>query len=307
MHIEEKTDELIEAVDWFLDYLSIERAASPHTIAAYHRDLLEMAAFLKRCGISSWSKLDSNQTSRYFAWLSKRGLSSTTISRKGASLRSLLRFLVNRGYGPSGGVPDAFSTRRKKSLPKALSVEEMLRLLEAPSAGSAIGLRDRAMLDMLYGTGLRVTELVNLRLEDYLEGESLVRVIGKRRKVRVVPLPAATHESLRKYLEKGREELVRKPTTVMFLNRNGKALSRSGVFKIIRAHARKAGIRDDISPHTLRHTYAVHLVQAGADLRSVQELLGHESVATTEVYTHLDMQTVIKKYLLAHPRAKKGK
>jgi integrase/recombinase XerD len=182
----------------------------------------------------------------------------------------------------------------------------MQRLCGAPDMSDPAGIRDRAMIELLYGGGLRVSELVSLRMEDYVESESLLRVLGKREKIRTLPLPAVTHDILRLYFAKARPSIVKAPCgTSVFLNSRGKPISRSGVFRILRKYAALAGIEKVIGPHTLRHTYAVHLVKNGADLRSVQELLGHASIMTTEVYTHLDMETVRGKYVSAHPRAKK--
>jgi integrase/recombinase XerD len=178
-------------------------------------------------------------------------------------------------------------------------------LLAAPDPSRPAGLRDRAILEALYGCGLRVSECISLAPSDVLPEQQVLRVFGKRSKVRLVPIPSGALYWIQRYAAEARPKLVRPASpAVLFLNQRGGALSRSGVFRILREYARQAGIRKPIGPHTLRHTYAVHLVRAGADLRSVQELLGHESVATTEVYTFLDFETLREKYLEAHPRAR---
>jgi integrase/recombinase XerD len=218
----------------------------------------------------------------------------------------MIKFLARRSGTAPDNLPSTGGFKKPRTLPKALTDDEMQRLADAPDLRRPEGLRDRAMIELLYGGGLRVSELVGLCLEDYVESESLLRVTGKREKVRLVPLPLGTHDHLRRYIQQGRENL-RKPATrsQVFLNNRGGALSRSGVFKMLRRYAAVAGIEKEIGPHTLRHTYAVHLVKNGADLRSVQELLGHANIVTTEVYTLLDLDTVIEKYQDAHPRARK--
>ncbi|MGI8923127.1 MAG: tyrosine recombinase [Fimbriimonadales bacterium] len=296
------SQEIDNQIAWFLDHLQGERGASPHTVTAYERDLRQISELYRG---SDWTKFGNVDAAAVRSAFGARGLSPSTIQRKTAALRSLLKFLSSRSKAPIDGLPSMKGLRKAKALPKALSIEEMERLLARPDLTTPPGLRDRAMIELLYGGGLRVTELVELRMEHYVESESLLRIFGKRGKTRMIPIPAGTHEWLRKYLAEGRPKLLRKPSPEVFVNQRGSRLSRSGVFRILAAYARAAGIETLISPHTLRHTYAVHLVQAGADLRSVQELLGHASVATTEVYTHLDMETVKRKYDAAHPRARK--
>lgn len=291
-----------EYIDWFLDFLRVERGASPNTLMAYRSDLLDLASYLKQKNLV-WPQLDEKTCAQYRAHLAETGFSPRTIARRLSALRSLLKFLTYHQKISSmpkniGGV------RLPKTLPKALTRAELDQLMRQPNCSHPLGLRDRTLLEFLYGTGLRVSEIVNLTLENYAEEEAIVRVVGKRLKTRIVPLPVQTQEWLRRYLRESRPRISHKPVPWIFLNARGRKLSRSGVFRILQTHARTAHLPIRVSPHILRHTYAVHLVQAGADLRSVQELLGHESVATTEVYTHLDLNTIKEKYLRAHPRAK---
>jgi integrase/recombinase XerD len=291
-------------IGWFLDHLAGERAASPHTVAAYDRDLKQMAQWLADYKVDTFTQVDGDAAAKVRSLLAS--YAPSTIQRKISALRSIVKFLARRSGTTPDRLPSTGGFRKPKTLPKALTEEEMQRLSDAPNKSTPEGLRDRAMIELLYGGGLRVSELISIRTEDYSESESLLRVLGKREKVRLIPLPAVTHEYLRHYLEHARPHL-RKPKTGshIFLNNRGAALSRSGVFRMLRRYAVLAGIGKDIGPHTLRHTYAVHLVKNGADLRSVQELLGHASIVTTEVYTHLDMETVKEKYAEAHPRARK--
>lgn len=296
---------LAEESEWFLDHLLVEKGASQHTVAAYNCDLEQIAELISKWGIDSWSQYDEQVDAKVRAAFARRKLSPGTVARKASSVRSLLKFLIRRGAGPPSGLFSSSAARRRRPLPKALTLDEVERLLCAADVGGPIGLRNRAMFELLYGGGLRVSELVGLRIEDYLRDESVIRVLGKRGKTRLVPLPAGTKAWLDRYLDGARDRIA-KPVagSVIFTNSKGSGLSRSGVFRILRASATRAGITKSIGPHSLRHTYAVHLVQAGADLRSVQELLGHESVATTDIYTQLDVQTLRRKYDKSHPRAK---
>lgn len=293
-------------IEWFLDHLKVERAASPNTIDAYSRDLRRFSEFVLSRGVKSVSDLSESTLADYRAYLKRLDLTTRSVARALSAIRSLSKFLIREGYGPEAVVIETTGFKPTKLLPKALTKPEVESLFRRPDISAASGLRDRTMMEMLYGTGLRATELVTLRREDYLPDESLIRVTGKRGKTRIIPLPAETHEWLRKYVDTALPAL-RKPDSGshLFLNRRGLPLSRSGLFRILRRYSEEAGIEIEIGPHTLRHSYAVHLVQAGADLRSVQELLGHESISTTEVYTRLDLETVQRKYDSAHPRAKK--
>jgi integrase/recombinase XerD len=305
MHFQEAPDRLTEEVEWFLDNLAVERGASRHTVLAYHTDLEQIGALLRKWKVKSWSEYDEAVDSRVRGVLASRNLAPASISRKASSVRSLLKFLIKRDSGPPSGMLEPTRSRRPRPLPKALTVDEVTALLSAPNTTSPSGMRDRVMLEALYGAGLRVSELVNLRTEDYVATEAVLRILGKRQKTRLVPLPVGTKDWFDRYLVESRPAMANEVSgSSFFVNQRGRALSRSGVFRILREYAKAAGITKAIGPHTLRHSYAVHLVQAGADLRSVQELLGHESIATTDVYTQLDTAVLRRKYDRAHPRAK---
>lgn len=298
------TKKLTEPIEWFLDYLAVEKAASRNTVDAYFRDLTQAAQVFCESGGEDWAGYSTEDADRLYAWMASQGLSQSSVRRKLSALRSFLKFLLREGYDLRSRLPEHTSARRPRRLPKALTESEVEALLAAPDASKPPGLRDRTMLESLYGCGLRVSECCDLSLSDLLLQDAVVRVTGKRGKTRMVPIPEGTLKWLVKYLKEGRPALVKpKSPPRVFLNQRGDGLSRSGVFRILRGYARAAGIRKAIGPHTLRHSYAVHLVRAGADLRAVQELLGHESVATTEVYTFLDFETLREKYLQAHPRA----
>lgn len=219
-----------------------------------------------------------------------------------SSLRSLLKFLKKHNEGPKCDLPSVSSARLPKRLPKALNHEKLASLLAAPDTSTAVGIRDRALMELVYGAGLRVSEACGLTASEIDLDSAALRVTGKRGKTRWIPLPALTVPWIEKYLTESRPKLARKPVAEVFLDGHGRALSRSMAYRILEKYALAAGIETHVGPHVLRHTYAVHLLKGGADLRAVQELLGHASVSTTQVYTQLDLEEVQRKYKAAHPR-----
>lgn len=297
----EAQDRLDEAIDAYLDHLRVDRAASPHTVAAYEHDLRSATRFFRENGLTAW---ESAGTADLIAYQSTLGspLSPASARRKLSALRSFLRFVHRRQRTNSLDLPVLDAIRATKRLPKALDRERLEALLEAPDLATPGGLRDRVALELIYGAGLRVSELTSLRVDELFLGEEVVRVTGKRGKTRLVPLPRQTLAWLQRYLESARPTLVRQPIAQLMVSDRGRPLSRQVVFTRMRRYARLAGIPSNIGPHTLRHTYAVHLLQGGADLRAVQELLGHESIATTQVYTELNLDEVRRRYEQAHPR-----
>lgn len=293
---------LTEPVEWYLDHLQAEKGASPHTVAAYANDLKQSGAYFAKMGLANWRDLQEDQIVQFESALVV-GISQATAQRRLSSLRSFLKFLKRRNVGPETDLPTTGGFKKKKALPKALSIDQMLKMLDGANEGTATGLRDRALMEMIYGAGLRVSETVQLRMEELdLDNEAL-RVTGKRGKTRWVPIPRETLAWIRRYLEASRPQLAARATSLVFLSDRGLPLLRQTVYKKMALYAQRAGIEEGVSPHTLRHTYAVHLLKGGADLRAVQELLGHESVATTQVYTQLDTAEVKKRYRAAHPRA----
>jgi integrase/recombinase XerD len=299
--MEAKGSALGDAIDWFLDHLAVERGASEHTVTAYRTDLARAARFFGALGVTAWSDLGDEHLLRFESSLGAP-LARTTAQRRMSSLRSLLKFLKKNGVGPRVDLPGTGGFRKPKSLPKALPIEQLERLLSVPDTATAVGLRDRALLELIYGAGLRVSEAVGMDREALDLASGTVRVTGKRGKTRVVPVPPGTVEWLRRYLEHGRPKLARRPGSRVVLSDTGRPLLRQTAYARLAKIAQLAGLPPGIGPHTLRHTYAVHLLKGGADLRAVQELLGHESIATTQVYTELDMDEVRRKYRQAHPR-----
>lgn len=229
-------------------------------------------------------------------------LSPASAMRRTSSLRSLLKFLKRNGQGPQIDLPSAAGIRKPKRLPKALSLETLVALLEAPDLSKPEGVRDRALMEVVYGAGLRISEALSLRVEELDMEVAAFRVTGKRGKTRWLPIPRYTSPWIEKYLAEARPMLVRKPIAEFFVGTRGGKLSRQNAYLCLQKHARSAGIEKNVGPHVLRHTYAVHLLKGGADLRVVQELLGHASISTTQVYTQLDLEEVAKKYKAAHPR-----
>jgi len=290
-----------EQIDWFLDYLRIERGASEHTISAYLNDLHQLRSFLSALKITEASQINGEAVMKFERTLGPP-LARSTAQRRMSSLRSFLKFLKKRGEGPTGDLPSTGGFKKPKTLPKALNTDQLEAVLNAPKLDSATGLRDRALMELIYGAGLRVSEAVSLRIAEMDLLEGALRVTGKRGKIRWVPLPAQTKDWIMRYLDSARGSLVRKPTDLVILSDRGLPMKRQTVFVRLARFSMLAGLPEAVGPHVLRHTYAVHLLKGGADLRTVQELLGHESIATTQVYTQLDLEEVQRRYRAAHPR-----
>lgn len=268
---------------------------------AYANDLGLAADFFVGIGVGEWSQLDTPAIMRYETSLGP-GIARSTAQRRISCLRSFLKFLKKNGEGPSADLPSTGGFRKPKAVPKALSSAKLEALLNAPDLARPTGMRDRALLELIYGAGLRVSEAVELEFEAINLDERAVRITGKRGKTRYVPLPAQTVDWIRRYLNDARPQLAKRASSRIILSDQGKPMLRQTVYTRLQGMAKRAGIEERISPHTIRHTYAVHLIKGGADLRAVQELLGHESIATTQVYTQLDLEEVRKRYRDAHPR-----
>ena len=289
-------------------YLETERHASPYTIRNYTSDLKEVREFLGQKGVSSWEGVGREVLRDYLASLLERGIARSSISRKFSALRSFYKYLVREKKVAADPTRSTSVPRKEARLPSILTRDEMISLLKAPDLSTPTGLRDQALLELLYASGLRVSEITGLDVANVDLTEKEARVWGKRSKERVVVMgrPAAT--ALREYLGKGRPTLLgqgRSPA--LFLNVEGKRLTVRSIQKMVKEYAGKAGLEKDIHPHLLRHTFATHLLDGGADLRTVQELLGHESLASTQVYTHISQSQARRVYSKAHPRAKEGK
>ncbi|MBN1586333.1 MAG: tyrosine recombinase XerC [Candidatus Omnitrophica bacterium] len=283
----------------FLTYLEVERNASPHTITNYRVDLEE---FLHFASEMLPEQLDGLVLRRYVVHLQGKGYAKTTIARRVSSLRSFLKFLHREGHIKNNLAPLIMAPKLGRRLPKFLEENEVAQLLEAP-ADDWLALRDRAMLELLYSTGIRVSELVSLNAPDLDELGGSVRVLGKGRKERLVPVGEHALQAIEKYLKLRDKQKFSQRSFALFLNRYGKRLSTMGVRRVLRKLMRRAGLTRPASPHTLRHSCATHMLNRGADLRSVQELLGHASLGSTQIYTHVSTRHVQQAYEKAHPRA----
>jgi integrase/recombinase XerD len=290
-------------IDAYLAYLLAERGLARTSVDAYASDLAHFAAFAARRGAGSLTGLRRPTITLYLLALRRRGLADSSVARRLASIRGWTAYLLREGLIDDDPAHDIGSGRPGRRLPGILSVEEVERLLAQPRGDRPLALRDRAILELLYAAGLRVSELVALDVGDIHLSVEYVRCLGKGAKERIVPIGAAAVRALQRYLVHARPALVgRRPTAALFVNRRGGRLTRQSVWTMLRANARAAGLRTPVHPHTLRHSFATHLLDRGADLRAVQEMLGHASVVTTQLYTHLTRSHLREVYRRAHPR-----
>lgn len=290
----------------YIAYLSIERGSSPLTASAYERDLRQYATFLEAQGIRSLERIDRDAVLAYETELVASGLAPATIERRVSAIKGFHRFLVRENISPKNPTDSLRLPKVPETLPDVLSVEQIDRMLSQPFGDDAAGLRDRAILEVLYGCGLRVSELTGLDLGSLLLDEGFVRVVGKGSKERIAPIAGAAETALRAYLDRGRAELAKpyaKPTSAVFLNARGGRLTRQSVHAIVARAGLSIGV-ENLHPHTLRHSFATHLLGGGADLRVIQEILGHADISTTQIYTHVDRAHIHDEYISAHPRAR---
>ncbi len=297
---------LEQAVDDYIVFLTVEKGASQNTIEAYSNDVRKLTQYLSDEKINNWREVDSYMIRGYLAFMQAEQITNTTRARNVAALKSFFRFLYVEKYTENnlGELLDV--PRKEKVLPKYLTMEEVERLLEAPDITTPNGCRDKAMLELLYASGLRVSELITLRLNDISFEMAYVRCFGKGSKERIIPLGSYALDALAHYIEVCRPKVANNwQTDTLFLNKNGKGLTRQGFWKLIKKYGREAAITADITPHVLRHSFATHLLSGGADLRAIQEMLGHADIATTQIYTHLLGEQMLDVYNAAHPRAKK--
>lgn len=288
-----------------MEYLTVELGLSANTRQAYERDL---RLFCKTLGFKNSDALvnvSREQITGYMTQLKEKGLAAATIARKLAAIKAFYRFMTAEGYMDANPAEVVEAGTKGIKLPRVLSEDEVVRLLNQPDITSAEGFRDRTMLEVLYATGMRVSELINLTLERVDLNMKYIIAFGKGSKERIVPLGSAAAEFLQQYLEKVRPKLTHEDrnTNIVFLAFGGHELTRQRFWQIIRAYGRKANINKALTPHILRHSFATHLLDNGADLRSVQELLGHSDISTTQIYTHLTNKRLRDIYAKAHPRA----
>jgi integrase/recombinase XerD len=301
-----------KSIDSFLNYLKVEKGYSENTINAYRNDLMALADFAEKevaggGAVPSWAQFSRQNMLSYLLFLKERGYVPTTVARKMAAARSFFSFLVAEGIIKSNPTENMSSPSVSKALPKPIPINQVRLLLEQPTKlSTSEAKRDRAMLELLYASGMRISEMVALNLGDVnTEGDYFVRCFGKGRKERIIPLYEQVAMTVKEYVDEERPKLSHgKKDNALFLNARGERLTRQGFWQKLKEYARSAGLDDKISPHTLRHSFATHMLSGGADLRSVQELLGHANISTTQVYTHLTTEQVRRTYDKSHPRAR---
>ncbi len=288
----------------FIDYLKETKNASASTVSSYQHDLRRLDEYLDEHGIEDVHSITTTNLNSYILYLEKQGLSTATVSRNVASIKAFFHYACRQHQIDEDPTEAVKAPHVEKKMPEILTVEETARLLEQPGGSSAKQLRDKAMLELLYAAGLRVTELISLRLADVNLSMNYV-VCSDGEKERVIPFGRNASAALENYLKNGRDRLLKgKESEYLFVNcSSGKAMSRQGFWKLLKRYAASAGITADITPHTLRHSFAAHLVQNGADLKSVQQMLGHADIATTQMYLDMSANQVRSVYYAAHPRA----
>jgi len=297
--------ELRAAISSFLTHVRVEKGLSANTVSAYRRDLQKFEAFIQKRKLAL-EKIGPDDLVDFLAGLYRQKLESRTVARHLVTLRNFFRFAQMQELISADPSVNLESPKIRRSLPGYLKLEEVERLLEQPDSSTALGLRNRAMLEVLYSTGLRVSELIGLQVADLDAKVGCVRCIGKGDKERIVPVGRKALHVVEKYLREARPNLLGKSRsggTSLFVNRRGGPLSRVGVWKILSAYGRRAGLRVALTPHMLRHSFATHLLERGADLRSVQLMLGHADISTTQIYTHVVEERLKQIYKAHHPRA----
>ena len=290
-------------LDRFADYLSLEQGSSPRTLEAYRRDVERLVEYARSKGAVSPIDVTSRMLREFVYYLKDVGLSPSSIRRNISAVRTYFRFLLADGVVARDPSERLETPQRWRTLPDVLTVDEIERLLAAPTLDDPLAFRDRAMLELAYGAGLRVSEWITIGVRDVLLEDKLVRVFGKGSKERLVPIGRTAIGAVATYLREQRPRLERGGGKgVLFLNARGEPLSRMGAWKILRRYVERAGITKEVSPHTLRHSFATHLLEGGADLRAVQEMLGHADISTTQIYTHVDREYLRQVHRQYHPR-----
>ncbi|MBQ8877734.1 MAG: site-specific tyrosine recombinase XerD [Lachnospiraceae bacterium] len=291
-----------QAINSFLIYMHNEKQTSENTELSYRRDLVKVQRYMEEQGIADVQKISETNLNSYVLYLEKNRFSAATISRNIASLKAFYHYMFREGMVKSDISERLKAPKIEKKMPEIMSTEDVVKLLEQPGGDTAKEIRDKAMLELLYATGIRVTELITLKTTDV--NMQLGYIVCKDAyKERVIPFGNAAKAALSRYLNGTREEMMEDPSSVyLFANCSGQPMSRQGFWKLIKAYAKKAGITADITPHTLRHSFAAHLVENGADLRSVQEMLGHSDISTTQIYANMRHNRIREAYDKAHPR-----
>lgn len=288
----------------FLEYLSVERGLAKNTISAYNQDLKGYISYLRKANIESIQETQQSNIVSYLLLMQKDSKAGSTISRTCAAIKSFYKFLFREHIISSNPADNLNTPKLEHRLPKVLSAEEIKTLFCQPDMSNPLGIRDRSMLELLYATGMRISELLSLSTDSINLETGFLRCIGKGSKERIVPINSSAIKYLKLYLNDAREKILNgRESKVLYLNRLGKPMTRQGFWKILKKYSKKAGITKKITPHLFRHSFATHLLENGADLRSVQEMLGHADISTTQVYTHITRNKIKEVYDKTHPRA----
>jgi integrase/recombinase XerD len=297
-----------EGIDSYLGYVELERGLSRNTAKSYESDLKQAAHFLKKHGAASWTKVTPKHLTAWLHWLSDQDFSAASQARKLSAVRMLCRHLVRERVREDDPTALLAGPKIRRKLPQTLSTGEMQQLLAAPSGADAYAIRDRAMLELVYSSGLRASEICGLTLQQVDLEHGFVRVFGKGSKERVVPLGEKARDAVQAYLGSGRPRLVKPKTgSELFITERGKAMSRKTLWVMVKTAAARAGLGKHVKPHQLRHSFATHLLGGGADLRAIQEMLGHASIGTTQIYTAVESSRLLDQHAKHHPRNKSAK
>jgi len=288
----------------YLNVLRLEKSLSENTISSYRNDLVSLIGFLESEKIIDFSQVDHKLLNSFFKKLQELGLSRTSAARYYSSIKGFFNYLFSNKYIKANPVEKVSPPKLSKTLPSVLTVEEMDKILSMPIIDDKLGLRDKGVLEVLYACGLRVSELIELKISNLFFDEEIIRVFGKGSKERLVPIGSSAIKWTKEYLMKSRPLLEKKSKSegIVFLNNRGTKLSRMGIWKIVERYTKEAGLERDIHPHTFRHSFATHLLEGGADLRAVQEMLGHADISTTQIYTHIDRDYIKQVHRDFHPR-----
>lgn len=294
-------DQLIKE---YLSVLKLEKNLSDNSVASYDFDLKKFAEFVDNLGITDASEISTEIIVKYIAYQTDLGVSSSTLSRYYSSLKGFFKYIFESNYITSNPTERLSSTKITRKLPVVLSVNEVENLLNQPDVKDKLGLRNKAILELFYSSGLRIAELINLKISDLFFDDEVIRVLGKGSKERVVPVGSSAIKWVTEYLIKSRPLIMKKSKSgnFVFINNRGGQLSRMGVWKIVDRYVKEADIQKEVHPHTFRHSFATHLLEGGADLRAVQEMLGHADISTTQIYTHIDREYVKQMHRDYHPR-----
>jgi integrase/recombinase XerD len=293
-----------EFVKEYLSLLKIEKNLSENSISSYRNDLHKLIVFFDDLNLSDLNKVSAKHITDFFAKQREDGLTSTSVSRYASSVRGFFSYLKQQNYIQNNPTSKLSSTKLSRNLPSVLSFIEIENILDKPNIKTNLGLRDKAILEVLYSSGLRVSEALNLKISDLFLDDEVIRVIGKGSKQRIIPIGSSARQWLIEYLVRVRPLLQKKMKSenLVFLNSKGSKLSRMAIWKIVKKYCDEAGVDKEVHPHTFRHSFATHLLEGGADLRAVQEMLGHSDISTTQIYTHIDREYVKQVHRDFHPR-----